>query len=55
MEKFTYLVLTTGGHGADIWQKETEVEAEDIAKAAALAMEEAQRLNGWVVSIDQLY
>lgn len=52
-QKFRYIVVITGGTGPDIWDKEVEVEAEDIGKAAALAMSQAEEFNGWVVLIEQ--
>lgn len=51
--KFKYLVIITGGIGPDVWDKEVEVEAEDIGKAAALAIAQAEEINGWVVRIEQ--
>lgn len=51
--KFNYLVLITGGLGPDVWDKEIEIEAEDIMEAALMAVAEAGEINGWVVCIEQ--
>ena len=53
--KYTYTVGIMGGIGPDTWDKEVEVEAENIGKAAALAMAQAEEINGWVVLIEQAY
>lgn len=51
--KFKYLVLITGGLGPDVWDKEIEIEAEDIMEAALMAVAGAREINGWVVCIEQ--
>ena len=48
-----YRATIQKGMGDDFLEWEVVIEAENIAKAAAMVHEEALTFNGWAVSIEQ--
>lgn len=50
---FKYLVCYGGGEGPDVWDKEVEVDAEDMLDASRQAKGLAEDEYGWVFSIQQ--
>ena len=51
---FRYTALIVGGLGPDQWDMElTPILAKDIREACTQAVERAEEVNGWVVSVSQ--
>ena len=51
---FRYTAMIVGGLGPNVWDHElTGILAKDIHDACTQAIERAEEVNGWVVSVSQ--
>jgi hypothetical protein len=54
MDKFKYSILVCGGPHDNPWDKEMVVKADDIYKALKSVKQKVEKVNGWIVSIEQV-